>query len=120
LQASSSERILGQAERRNKMEKKEIEVMNIRSEHPDRLEVREMEKPLLDNRDMVAILSIICSALVTYLLCDKGVFSWETERELAGIVLGMMVLGVIVFYWIPQKIVRTCYLQAKRKAQDYR
>ena len=97
---------------------KEPEVNNIRGPKPDRLEIRESDKPFVDNRDMCGVLCIICSALITYLLCDKSVIIWSNKAQLATVVTALIFFIAFMLFWLTQKIVRTCHIRAKRKADN--
>lgn len=93
---------------------KEPEVTNIKS----RLEVGEPDKPLFDNRDMCMVLSIICAAMITYLLFDKGILACNRLIPHALVVLSIMYVIAELMFWITQKVVRFCYIKAKRKADN--
>ena len=93
---------------------KEPEVQNIRSPKPKQVE----NKPFMDNRDFVLILCIICSALITYLLCDKNVISYDDNAQLAAVVATLTFFMALSMFWVTQKIVRNCYIRAKRKADN--
>lgn len=97
---------------------KELEAENLRSPKSDRLEDREPDKPMLDNRDMCGIMCIICSVLITYFLFINGFIIYYTRIQLAGIIASVIFTIFIVLFWTTQKIVRICYKRAKRKATD--
>lgn len=92
---------------------KEPEVTNIRS----RLEFGEPNKPFLDNRDMCMALSIICAALITYIMTENSWLSESLIGMIGSIICFMAVISFCLF-WVTQKIVRFCYIKAKRKATD--
>lgn len=94
---------------------------NLRKSNADRLEVaavKEPKKPMLDNKDMVAFLCIICAALMTYIFFDKSKVIIGSRIQLAFLVVVQIGYIALFLYWTTQKIVRTCYFRAKRKAQD--
>lgn len=95
---------------------KEPEAMNIRNSSNDRLEVRRVEKPLLDNRDMTAFMCIICSVLVIYLAIDKGLFKFANFIQLVVTVLLLISAMPYFFFTITQIIVKTCHKKAKEKS----
>lgn len=95
----------------------EPEASNIRSTKTNRLEVREPEKPLFDNRDMVAFLCIVCAALITNVLSGYDWFADDGIRLVISIMFFILVISLGLFF-ITQKIVRACHVRAKRKATD--
>lgn len=99
--------------------KTEPEAENITSTKHDELKVGEMHEPLLDNKDMCALMCIICASLITYLLFDKGVVA--VRGGLITYVLVILLLVNVIadlLIWVTQKIVRACYVRAKRKADN--
>lgn len=88
----------------------EPEVMELRSNKniPD--------KPMLDNRDMVAIMCIICSALITYLFIDKNEVIVGGIIQLSFVIMVQIAWQAVLMFWIAQKIVKFCHIRAKRKA----
>ncbi len=95
---------------------KEPESTNIRS--PKRLEVKEREKPFLDNRDMCGLMCIVCAALITYQLITSGQVVYGSRLQLYGAIISLMFLISVSLFCATQKIVRICYFRAKRKATD--
>lgn len=90
---------------------KEPEVTNIRS----RLEIGELNKPLLDNRDMCGFMCVICAALITYIMSDNGLLS-ESLIGMIGSVICFIAMISFCLFFVTQKIVRLCVIRAKRKA----
>ena len=78
------------------------------------LEVRKPDKPLFDNRDMCALLAVICGALATYILYTSGQIVCYSRFQLAGAVISTIFAIAVVLFWATQKIVRLC----NKKAQD--
>lgn len=97
---------------------KQIESMNIRTQKSDMLEVREPEKPMLDNRDMCGFMCIICAALITYLIFSNGQVPHYSKIQLGGAIVCLIFIISVALFWTTQKIVRFCYKRAKRKATD--
>ena len=93
---------------------KELEVTNIRSSKSNRLEVREPEKPMLDNRDMCGGLCIVCAALIAYILSEH--IPYADEFQFNGTIVCIIAVISVILFWITQKIVWFCYKRAKRKA----
>lgn len=95
---------------------KEPEVTNIRSRAHERLEVRETEQPMLDNRDMCGAMCVVCAALITYLMCEKGKIVYVGGIQFYGSIISSILLITLILFWITQKIVMFCFKRAKRKA----
>ncbi len=93
---------------------KEPEVTNLRSPES----IREPDKPFLDNRDMVVILCIICAVLITYLMFNAGWIPFYGIIQFGGTFILLILAVFVILFWTTQKIVKTCYIRAKRKATD--
>lgn len=91
----------------------EPEVTNMRSPKQDSSRVR--DKPMFDNRDMCALMCIVCSALITYLMYANGKIICDNTIQLI-----ITVVALVHFIWLglflsTQKIIRLCY-QGKKKS----
>lgn len=103
--------------------KQEIQLENWTSNRDVRLEVIEVNNskpvPLLGNRDMVMLMCLICSILLAYLYFDKNSITPAITHGILGYVFIYVVMVSYLtglLFWITQKIVRFCYINAKRKA----
>ena len=92
--------------------KNEPEVQNIRSPKKD------PEKPLLDTRDMLAVMCIICAALITYVMTGCGFIVYFGRMQYYGSIVCSIVMIAAALFWTTQKIVRICHIRAKRKATE--
>ena len=100
------------------MEKKKPEVQNIKSPQLDKPEVRESDKPMFDNRDMCALMCIVCSVLITYLMYENGKIICDNAIQLIITVVALVHFIWLGLFLLTQKVIRLCYIRAKRKVQD--
>lgn len=94
----------------------EPEVTNMRSPKQDSSRVR--DKPMFGNRDMCALMCMVCSVLITYLMYENGKIICDNTIQLI-----ITVVALVHFIWLglflsTQKIIRLCCIRAKRKATD--
>lgn len=75
-------------------------------------------KPVVDNRDMCGALSIICSALITNLMCRDGMIAYINLFQFIMTIAAFIFFISIALFWITQKIVCIANKKAKRKATD--
>lgn len=71
----------------------------------------EDNQPFIDFRDMTMILSIICSALITYVFIQSGLIIWERIEQLVIVCVSLIFSIALVINWICNKIV---YLGKKK------
>lgn len=92
--------------------KNEPEVQNIRSPK------KEPEKPMFDDRDMLAVMCIICAALITYVMNGCGFIVYCGRVQYYGAIVCSIGIIAAALFWTTQKIVRICHIRAKRKATE--
>ena len=82
------------------------------------LKTPKADKPFFDNRDMCGFMCVICAALITYLLFDKGILICNGLTSYMLVVWSVMLVIAHSLFGITQRLVRFCYFRAKRKAHD--
>ena len=90
---------------------KQLESINLRSP-------KKSEEPLLDNRDMCALMCIVCSALITYLMYANGKIICDNAIQLIITVVALVHFIWLGLFILTQKIVKICHIKAKRKADN--
>lgn len=88
---------------------KEIQFTPIKSEPEEK-----KEKPVLNQHDMTSFAQIVISALVTYLLIEKGLFDGN-RIQLYLAVSFMIFILTVVQYLISKKLLRWAKRKATRK-----
>lgn len=76
-------------------------------------------KPVIDNRDMCGVLSLICAVLITNIICRDGMIVYVNMVQFSFTIMAFIFFIWIAIFWTTQKILYIANRKnKKRKATD--